>query len=193
MLWAFPLWPLPKGDIIPGFCPTSPDPSHCRPARRDPLSKRARTSGLGESSRSRSQAPPSPPYQGVAGAPDLSPASIIRRPFFHCDPIPGNSDCRAREIHSEFYYDLPALATDSNLGDSMQLVHKYSLELFTTPRQYFYSRVVLEFYHTITSRGVANPTTIHFIVDGRLRILRATDIAATLALPVVLANSQGYR
>ena len=60
--------------------PTPPDPSHPRPARRPPPAKRARTLGLGESSTSRSRAPPSLPYQGIAGAPDLSPASIIRRP-----------------------------------------------------------------------------------------------------------------
>ena len=45
----------------------------------------------------------------------------------------------------------------------------------------------------MTSRGVANPTAIHFSVDGRPGILRATDIAATIGLPVILANSTGYR
>ena len=75
----------------------------------------------------------------------------------------------------------------------MRLVHRYSLELFTTLRQYFYPRVVIEFYHTMTSRGVANPTAIHFSIDGRSGILRATDIAATFDLPVVLANSTDYR
>ena len=45
----------------------------------------------------------------------------------------------------------------------------------------------------MTSRGAANPTAIHFSIDGRLGILRATDIAATFDLPVVLANSADYR
>ena len=53
--------------------------------------------------------------------------------------------------------------------------------------------MVLEFYHTMTSRGVANPTSIHFSVDNRLMIPRATDIVATHGLPVVLTNSTGYR
>ena len=113
--------------------------------------------------------------------------------MFHCDPIPGNSDCHAKEIHFEFYYDLPALAANPELSDSMRLVHRYSLESFTTPRQYFYPRVVLEFYHTMTSRGVANPTALQFSIDGRPGILRARDIAATFNLPVVLANSTDYR
>ena len=58
--------------------PTPPAPSHPKPAWRAPPAKRARTSGPRESSTSRSRAPPSPLYQGIAGAPDLSPGSIIR-------------------------------------------------------------------------------------------------------------------
>ena len=75
----------------------------------------------------------------------------------------------------------------------MRLVHRYSLEPFTTPTQYFYPRVVLDFYHTMTSKGVADPTAIQFRIDGRLGILRATNIAATFSLLVVLANSADYR
>ena len=102
--------------------PTPPPPSHPMPARRAPPLKRARTLGPGESSTSRPWAPPSPPYQGIAGAPDLSPTSIIRWPYFPCDPIPGNVDCRGRDFHGEVYYDLPAFATDPKLRDSMLLV-----------------------------------------------------------------------
>ena len=138
--------------------------------------------------------PHSPPLPGRdATSPQLSPASMIHRLIFHCDPILGNSDCHAKEINSEFYYDLPALAVDPELRDSLRLVHRYSLEPFTTPRQYFYPWVVLEFYHTMTSRGVANPTAIQFSIDGRLGILRDMDIAATFDLPVVLANNADYR
>ena len=171
-----------------------PSPEHPRPPRRALPSKQARTSSPRESSRSRPMPPQSPPLPGRdVASPQLSPASMIRRPIFHCDPIPENSDYRAKEIHSEFYYDLPALAVDPELRDSMRLVHRYSLEPFTTPRQYFYPRVVLEFYHTMTSRGVANSTAIQFSIDGRPGILRATNIAATFDLPVVLANYTDYR
>ena len=88
--------------------PTPPAPSHPRPARRAPPSKRARTSGPGESSRSRPAEPQSPPHQGIAGAPhlDLSPTFIIRRPYFPCNPIPGNANCSERELHAEVHYDL---------------------------------------------------------------------------------------
>ena len=75
----------------------------------------------------------------------------------------------------------------------MRLVHRYSLLLFMTPRQFFYPRVVLEFYHTMTSRGVSNPMQLQFSIDGRLGLLRASDITVALGLPVVLANSADYR
>ena len=109
---------------------TQPAPSHPRPARRAPPAKRAGTSGPGESSTSRSRAPPFPPYQGVAGAPDMSPGSIIRRPYFPCDPIPGNVSCKDRYFHGEVYYDLPTFAADPRLRDSMLLIQRYHLEPF---------------------------------------------------------------
>ena len=105
--------------------PTPPALMHPRPARRAPPTKRARTSGPRESSTLRSRAPPSPPYQGIAGAPDLSSRSIIKRPYFRCDPIPGNVSCRDRDFHGEVYYDLPAFSADPGLRDSMLLVQRY--------------------------------------------------------------------
>ena len=61
------------------------------------------------------------------------------------------------------------------------------------PRQYYYSRVVIEFYHKMTSRREANPTALHFSINCKPGILRASDITAALHLPVVLANAAGYR
>ena len=123
----------------------------------------------------------------------MFPPSIIRRPYFHCNPIPGNSNCSERDLHNEIYYDLPAFAEDLEFRDSMQLVQCYSLDPFMTPRRFFYPRVVIEFYHTMTSKQEPNPTTIHFTINSRPGILRATDIAATFNLPVVLANSADYK
>ena len=173
--------------------PTPLAPSHPRPAQRAPPPKRAWTSGPGVSSTSRPRAPPSPPYQGIAGAPNLSPASIIRRPYFSCSPILGNVDCRGRDFHREVYCDLPAFAEDPELRDSMLLVQRYHLEPFMEPCRYYYPRVVLEFYHTMTTRREANPTALHFSIDGRPGILRASDITASLHLPVVLTNAADYR
>ena len=160
-----------------------------------PPSKRARTSGLGESSSSRPQKPPSPPAQGPDGdlPPDLSPASIIRLPYFHSSPILGNANCSESNVHTEIYYDLLAFAEDPKLRDSMRLVQRYSLEPFITPRQFYYPRVVIEFYHTMTSRQEPNPTAIHFSIDVRPGILQASDISTAFHLPVVLTNSADYR
>ena len=167
---------------------------HPLPPRRAPPSKRARTSGPGESSRSRPKPSRSPAAQSPAqSSPQLSPASRIRRPLFHCDLIAGNVDFRAKDFHGESYYDIPALAMDPRFRDSMRLVHRYSLLPFMTPRQFFYPWVVLEFYHTMTSWGVSNQMQLHFSIDGRPGILRASDIITVLGLLVVLANSADYR
>ena len=175
--------------------PTPPSLPHPRPSWTAPPSKRARTSGLGESSSSKPQEPQSPPHQGPVRAPplDLSSTSIIRRPLFHYNPILGNADCSERDLHDEVYYDFPSFSADSELRDSMLLVQRYSLEPFMTPRRFFYPRVVIEFYHTMTSRRVPNPTALHFSIEDRPGILRALDIAATFNLPMVLANSADYR
>ena len=165
--------------------PTSPAPS--------PPAKITQTLGPGESSTSRSRATPSLPYQGIAGAPDLSPGSIIRRPYFPCKPIPGNVSCGDRDFHGEVYYDLPAFTADPGLRDSMLLIQRYHLEPFMVPRQYYYPLVVTEFYHTMTSRREANPTALHFSINGRPGILQAFDIIAFLHLPMVLANAACYR
>ena len=131
-----------------------PSPPHPRPSRRAPPSKRARTSGPRESSSSKPQKPQSPTNQSPAGALplDLSPASLIRRPYFHYSPIPKNIDYSARDLHDEVHYDLSALAEDPELRDLMRLVKRYSLKPFMTPRRFFYPRVVINFYHTMTSR-----------------------------------------
>ena len=102
-------------------------------------------------------------------------------------------NCRAKDFHGESYYDIQALEADPRFKDSMRLVKRYSLLPFMSPRQFFYPRVVLEFYHTMTSRGVFDQMQLPFSIDGRLGILRASDITAALGLPVVLENSTDYR
>ena len=171
--------------------PRAPSPEHPRPRRRAPPSKLARTSGPGESSRSRPK--PSPPPTDQGSSPQLSPASRIRRPMFSCDSIPGNVDIRARDFHMEPYYDIPALITDQRFRDSMRLIRNYSLLSFITPRQFFYPRVVLEFYHTMTSGGVPSPLEIRFSIEDLPGVLRDADITAVLGLLVVMGNSTDYR
>ena len=171
--------------------PRAPSPVPQRQRKRVRPSKRARTSGLGESSKSRPEQ--SPPLVVEGSSPQLSPASRIRRPMFTSDPIPGNVDLRARDFHGEPYYDVPALTTDPRFRDSMRLIRQCSLLPFMTPRQFYYPRVVLEFYHTMTSRGVSSPLELRFSIDCRPGVLCAADITVALGLPTELANSAGYR
>ena len=91
------------------------------------------------------------------------------------------------------YYDLPTFAADPGLRDSMLLIQRYYLEPVMVPRQFYYPRVVTELYHTITSRREVNPTALHFSIDGRPGILRASEITTALHLLVVLTNVAGYR
>ena len=141
--------------------------------------------------RSRPEPSPSPADEG--SSPPLSPASRIRRPLFTCDPIPGNVDLCARDFHGEPYYDVPTLTADPRFRDSMRLIRQYSLLPFMTPRQFYYPRVVLQFYHTMTSRGAPSLLELRFSIDGRPGVLRAADITAALGLPASLVNSAGYR
>ena len=123
----------------------------------------------------------------------MSPSSLIRRPTLYYGPIPGNVDCSVKDLNDEIFYDISAFAALPELKDSMRLVHRYSLKPFLTPRRFFYPRVIVEFYQTMTSRRDPNPTAIHFSIDGREGIFQATDIATTFNLLIVLTNSTEYR
>ena len=95
-------------------------------------------------------------------------------------------------MHCEIYYDVLAFAVDPELRDSMTRVQRYSLEAFMTPRQFFYPRVVIEFFHTMTSRRVPRPTVIHFSIDGREGTLQADDITTAFHFPALPANMANY-
>ena len=166
--------------------PLAPSPVPQRRCRRARPSKLARTSGPGESSSSRPQPSPSPTAE-ESSSPHLSPTSRIRRPLFIGTPIPGNVDLHARDFHGESFYDVPALTADPQFKDSMRLITQYSLLPFMTPRQFYYPRVVLQFYHSMTSRGVSSPLELRFTIDDRPGVLRAADISATLGLPAELS------
>ena len=170
--------------------PRAPSLVPQRRRRRARPSKRARTSGQGESSTSQPQPLPSPAEE--SSSLHLSSASRIRRPLFTGTPIPGNVDLRARDFHGESFYDVPALTVDPQFRDSMRLITQYSLLPFMTPRKFYYPQVVLQFYHSMTSRGVSSPLELRFTIDDRPGVLRATDISVALGLPAELANSGGY-
>ena len=88
---------------------------------------------------------------------------------------------------------MPALTADPRFRDSMRLITHYSLLPFMTSRQFYYPRVVLQFYHSMTSRGAPSPLELRFTIDDRQGVLRAADISTTLGLPAEQANVGGYR
>ena len=96
-------------------------------------------------------------------------------------------------MNCETYYDLPTFSADPELRDSIRSVQRYSLEAFMTPRRFFYPQVVIEFYHTMTSRRVPHPTVIHFSIDFREGTLQAADVAAAFHFPAAPANSANYK
>ena len=159
--------------------PRAPSPVPQRRPRRARPSKQARTSGPGESSSSKPE--PSPSVVEATSSPQLSPASRIRRPLFVGHPIPGNVRLHSRDFHGESYYDVPGLMADPKFRDSMLLIEYYSLLPFMTPRQFYYPRVVLQFYHSMTSQGAPSPLELRFSINDRPGVLRAADISAALA------------
>ena len=173
--------------------PRAPSPVPQHRARIARPSKRARTSEPGESSSSRPQPSPVTSAAEATSSPQLSPTSRIRRPMFVGNPIPGNVRLHRKGFHQESYYDVPALTTDPRFRDSMRLIADYSRLPFMTPRQYYYPRVVMQFYHSMTSRGAASRLELQFSIDDRPGVLRAADISAALGLRIPLANSEGYR
>ena len=131
--------------------PRAPSPVPQRRVRRARPSKRARTSGSGESSSSQPQPSPITSAAEATSLPQFLPASRIRRPLFVGNPISGNARLHRRDFHQESYYDIPALRADPRFRDYMRLIEDYSLLPFITPRQHYYPRVVLQFYHLMTS------------------------------------------
>ena len=96
--------------------PRAPSPVPQRRVKRARPSKRARTSGPGESSSSRSQPSPIRSAAEATSSPQLSPASRIQRPLFVGNPIPGNVRLHRRPFHQESYYDVPALGLIPDTG-----------------------------------------------------------------------------
>ena len=66
-------------------------------------------------------------------------------------PIEGNTDCRTRSFHFELYFDIEDMRQQSELQDSFGLLQRYHLEGLMTPREFFYPRVAMDFYQSMTT------------------------------------------
>ena len=63
-----------------------------------------------------------------------------------------------------------------------------------TPRDFFYPRVALDFYQSMTTHHrVQDPTVIHFTIEGHHGILGARHIAKALHIPYEPARPEEYR
>ena len=108
-------------------------------------------------------------------------------------PIPGNAALHSRPFQQESFYDVPGLRADPRYRESMRLIEEYSLLPFMTPRQFYYPRVVRQFYHSMTSREADGPLEIHFLIDDRRGALSPAVISAALRLRIPPRNTEGYR
>ncbi|RVW73499.1 hypothetical protein CK203_060037 [Vitis vinifera] len=140
--------------------------------------KKAKTSESGESSRAPRDSQSQPPS--------------TRRPRAS-SPIEGNSDCRSRAFHVEAYFDHSILRQQTELRDSYRLLERYHLVPFMTPPQFFYPRVALDFYQSMTTRGVPVPASILFTIDGRQGILGARQIVDAFHIPYAPVDPTAFR
>ena len=62
-----------------------------------------------------------------------------------------------------------------------------------TPREFFYPRVALDFYQSMTTRGILSPTSIHFTIDGRHVTLKARHIIKALQIPFKSVDPSTFR
>ncbi|RVW84663.1 hypothetical protein CK203_044589 [Vitis vinifera] len=69
----------------------------------------------------------------------------------------------------------------------------YHLEHLMTPRDFFYPQVALDFYQSMTTHHVRDPTVIHFSIDGRHGILGARHIPEALHIPYEPTHPDDYR
>ncbi|RVW81609.1 hypothetical protein CK203_049456 [Vitis vinifera] len=109
--------------------------------------------------------------------------TVIRRPMIVGPPIEGNLDCRDRSFHSETWFDIELSDSSQSSGIHSVCYKRYHMEHLLTPRKFYYPRVVLDFYQSMTTRGVRNPTLIYFTIDGHQGIIGACHIAEALRIP----------
>ena len=119
------------------------------------------------SSESPSEPQPSHPPATESHIPSgMTPKVVIRRPMVTQPHIEGNLDCRARPFHSKLCFDTTTFRLQPELRDSFHLLQRYHMEHLMTPRDFFYPRIALDFYQSMTTHQVQDPTVIDFTIDG---------------------------
>ena len=88
----------------------------------------------------------------------MTPKVAIRCPMVTQPPIEGNLDCRARPFLSELYFDIATFRIQPKLRESFSHLQRYHMEHLLTPKDFFYPRVALDFYQSMTTNQVRDPT-----------------------------------
>ncbi|RVW58781.1 hypothetical protein CK203_108944 [Vitis vinifera] len=98
-----------------------------------------------------------------------------------------------RELGSQASRDVrhaqpdPQALTDSQRPSGIARKHHQEPMVISPPLReiqiYFYPRVAMDFYYSMTTQGAQSPTTIHFSIDGRQGILEARHISGALHIP----------
>ena len=114
-------------------------------------------------------------------------------PMVTAQPIEGDSDCRARPFHFELYFDLEVMQQQPELRNSFGLLQRYHFEHLMTLREFFYPRVALDFYQSMTTQGAQSPIAIHFSIDGCQGILEVRHIAEALHISYEPVNPTDFR
>ncbi|RVW76377.1 hypothetical protein CK203_049847 [Vitis vinifera] len=102
-------------------------------------------------------------------------------------------DCRTRPFHSELGFDIATFRLQPELAQSFNLLRRYHMEHLLALRDFFYPRVAMDFYQSMTTKQVRDPTLIHFTIDGRHGILGARHIAEALQIPYEPTQFDDFR
>ncbi|WJZ89309.1 hypothetical protein VitviT2T_008535 [Vitis vinifera] len=134
-----------------------------------------------------------PPTQESQIPLGMAPKVVIKCPMVTQPPIEGNLDCRARPFHFELCFDTHTFRFQLELRDSFRLLQRYHMEHLLTPRDFFYPCVALDFYQSMTTHQVRDPTVIHFTINGCHGILGARHIVEALRIPYEPARPKDFR
>ena len=98
--------------------------------------------------------PSQPPAKESQIPSGMTSEVVIRCPMVTQPPIKGNLDCKARPFHSELCFDIATFRLQLELRDSFHLLQRYHMEHLLTPKDFFYPRIALDFYQSMTTHQV---------------------------------------
>ena len=82
---------------------------------------------------------------------------------------------------------------EPDLRDSLGLLQRYHLEYLMNPREFFYPRLAMDFYQSMSTQDVQGSIAICFSIDGRQGILEARHIVEALHIPFQPEDPEQFR